>query len=116
MEQNERRGEILIYQMEDGTTAIDVKLENETVWLTQKQIALLFGVNRSAVTKHLKNIFECGELERKTVCSILEQTAADGKTYQTAFYNLDARIVLVTINNLVCLSKPADAHQHHSEQ
>ena len=90
MEQNERRGEILIYQTEDGTTAIDVKLENETVWLTQKQIALLFGVNRSAVTKHLKNIFECGELERKTVCSILEQTAADGKTYQTAFYNLDA--------------------------
>ena len=90
MEQNERRGEILIYQMEDGTTAIDVKLENETVWLTQKQIALLFGVNRSAVTKHLKNIFECGELVRKTVCSILEQTAADGKTYQTAFYNLDA--------------------------
>lgn len=90
MEQNGSRGEILIYQTEDGTTAIDVKLENETVWLTQKQIALLFGVNRSAVTKHLKNIFEGGELERKSVCSILEQTAADGKTYQTAFYNLDA--------------------------
>lgn len=90
MEENTNRGEILIYQMEDGTASIDVKLENETVWLTQMQIAILFGVNRPAVTKHLKNIFECGELEYDSVCSILEQTAADGKTYRTAFYNLDA--------------------------
>ena len=90
MEQTERRGEILIYQTEDGKAILDVKLENDTVWLTQMQIATLFGVNRPAVTKHLKNIFECGELDRHSVCSILEHTASDGKTYQTAFYNLDA--------------------------
>ena len=90
MEENTNKGEILIYQAEDGTTSIEVKLEKETVWLTQRQIAILFGVNRPAVTKHLKNIFECGELEYESVCSILEQTATDGKTYRTAFYNLDA--------------------------
>ena len=81
MKQQERRGEILIYQTEDGEAVLDVKLENETVWLTQMQIAILFGVNRPAVTKHLKNIFECGELDQSSVCSILEHTAADGKTY-----------------------------------
>lgn len=90
MEQSEGRGEILIYQTDDGKAVLDVKLENDTVWLTQMQIAMLFGVNRPAVTKHLKNIFECGELEQHSVCSILEHTASDGKTYQTAFYNLDA--------------------------
>lgn len=89
MEQTERRGEILIYQTEDGKAILDVKLENDTVWLTQMQIATLFGVNRPAVTKHLKNIFECGELDRHSVCSILEHTASDGKTYQTAFYNIE---------------------------
>ena len=63
MELNEK---IVIYQTEDGNTSIDVKLENETVWLTQAQIAMLFGTKRPAITKHLKNIYASGELEEKT--------------------------------------------------
>jgi len=65
-------GEIILYQTSDGQTAIDVRLENETIWLTQKQIAKLFGTKRPAITKHLKNIFASGELEEKGTCSILE--------------------------------------------
>ncbi len=86
----ENKGEIIIYQTPDGQTEIDVRMEKETVWLTQKQIAELLGTKRPAITKHLKNIFLSEELEEKSVCSILEHTAADGKSYQTLFYNLDA--------------------------
>ena len=67
-----------------------VKLEKETIWLTQSQIALLFGTQRPAITKHLNNIFKMGELKKNSVSSILEHTAADGKTYKMQFYNLDA--------------------------
>jgi prophage maintenance system killer protein len=84
------RGEIIIYQAPNGETQLDVRLEGETVWLTQEQIAYLFGTQRPAVTKHLGNIFQSGELEEDSVCSILEHTAADNKKYQTKFYNLDA--------------------------
>ncbi|WP_321425894.1 virulence protein RhuM/Fic/DOC family protein [uncultured Bacteroides sp.] len=84
-------GEIILYQTSDGQTAIDVRLENETIWLTQKQIAELFGTKRPAITKHLKNIFASGELEEKSTCSILEHMGNDGRQhYQTTFYNLDA--------------------------
>lgn len=81
--------EIIIYQP-DSTVKLEVRLENETVWLTQQQIADLFGVKQPAISKHLKNIFESGELDENSVHSILEYTAADGKSYQTKFYNLDA--------------------------
>ena len=84
------RGEIIIYQTPDGVTNLDVRLENETIWLTQAQIAELFGTKRQAITKHLKNIFQDVELEEYSVCSILEHTAKDGKMYQTKFYSLDA--------------------------
>ena len=84
------KGEIIIYQASDGTTNLEVRLEEETVWLMQEQIAYLFGTQRPAVTKHLGKIFKSGELEENSVCSILEHTAADGKKYQTKFYNLDA--------------------------
>ncbi len=67
-------------------------MKDETVWLTQKAIAELFGVKVPAINKHLKNIFEAGELEENSVISILETTASDGKTYNTRFYNLDAII------------------------
>ncbi len=87
-----KKGEIVIYQTPDKKVKIDVSLENETIWLTQAQIALLFGVNRPAVTKHLKNILKEKELDEKSVCSILEHTAQDGKKYKTQFYNLDAII------------------------
>ena len=81
--------EIILYQP-DASVRLEVRLENETVWLTQKQIADLFGVKQPAISKHLKNIFESGELIEASVHSILEYTATDGKSYKTKFYNLDA--------------------------
>ena len=81
--------EIIFYQP-DETMKLEVRLQNETVWLTQQQIADLFGTKRPAITKHLSNIFKSGELDENSVRSILEHTAADGKIYKTQFYNLDA--------------------------
>lgn len=86
------KGEVLIYQTSEKEVEIQVRLEKETVWLTQSQIALLFGTKRPAITKHINNIFKSGELDEDSVSSILEHTAADGKTYRTKFYNLDAII------------------------
>ena len=84
-------GEIILYTTSDGTTALDVRLEQETIWLTQKQIAELFGTKRPAITKHIKNIFSSGELDENSTCSILEHMGNDGKQhYRTAYYNLDA--------------------------
>lgn len=81
--------EIRLYQP-DASVKLEVRLEDETVWLTQQQIADLFGVKQPAISKHLKNIFESEELDEASVHSILEYTAADGKSYRTKFYNLDA--------------------------
>jgi len=82
--------DFLLYTAPGGNVKVEVILNNETVWLTQKAIAELFGVQVPAISKHLKNIFECGELQESSVISILETTAADGKNYQTTYYNLDA--------------------------
>ena len=87
--QSSQDNEIILYQP-DTTVKIEVRLNNDTVWLTQQQIADLFGVKQPAISKHLKNIFESGELIESSVHSILEYTAADGKSYKTKFYNLDA--------------------------
>jgi hypothetical protein len=84
--------EIILYQTEDGRTRIQVRLQDETVWLTQQQMAELFQRERSVITKHIRNIFEEGELVEKAVCANFARTAADGKTYQTAAYNLDVII------------------------
>jgi len=84
--------EILLYTTTNGKVKVEIYLQNETIWLTQQKIADLFGVQRPAVTKHLKNIFESGELKEDSVSSILEHTATDGKIYSTQFYNLDAII------------------------
>ena len=84
-----QENEIVLYQPNDAIH-LEVRMANESVWLTQSQIALLFGVQRPAITKHLRNIFKSGELEESSVSSILEHTATDGKIYQTQFYNLDA--------------------------
>ena len=82
--------QIVVYQPNE-TVRLDVRLENETVWLTQEQIANLFGTKRPAITKHLANIYKNGELEREGTCSILEHMGNDGKqSYRTMFYNLDA--------------------------
>ena len=84
-----QENEIVLYQPNDAVH-LEVRMANESVWLTQPQIALLFGVQRPAITKHLRNIFKSGELDEFSVSSTLEHTASDGKTYQTQFYNLDA--------------------------
>ena len=82
--------QIVIYQPNE-TVRLDMRVENETVWLTQEQIANLFGTKRPAITKHLSNIYKSGELEREGTCSILEHMGNDGKqSYRTMFYNLDA--------------------------
>jgi len=85
------KGEIILYQTPDGETNLDVRLENETIWLTQAQIAELFGTKRPAITKHLSNIYKSGELEEISIYSILELMGNDSRQmYQTKFYNLDA--------------------------
>lgn len=84
--------QILIYKTGKGQYSVEVVMEGDTVWLTQSQIALLFGTQRPAITKHLNNIFKTKELDKKAVSSILEHTADDNKVYKTQFYNLDAII------------------------
>jgi hypothetical protein len=84
--------EILLYTNPNGKVMVEIYLQNETVWLTQQKIADLFGVERSVVTKHLKNIFQSNELNEISVCAKIAHTAQDGKNYQTQFYNLDAII------------------------
>lgn len=85
--------QIVLYQpTESISLQVKIDASHDTVWLTQQQIADLFGTKRPAITKHLRNIFNSGELDQNSVSSILEHTAADGKTYKTQFYNLDAII------------------------
>jgi hypothetical protein len=84
--------EFLLYTAPGGKVAVEVFLHNENIWLPQKRIAELFGVGVPAVSKHLANIFESGELAEDSVVSVLETTAADGKKYKTKYYNLDAII------------------------
>ena len=84
--------EFLIFTSQNKEDSIEVKVFEESVWLTQTMIAQLFDVQRPAITKHLKNIFESGELDENQVSSILEHTANDGKTYNTKYYSLDAII------------------------
>lgn len=89
-----KESEIIFYQGDDGIVKIEVFYHGETFWMTQKKISELFGVQRPAITKHLSNIFESGELHEDSVSSILEHTADDGKKYKTTFYNLDAIIAV----------------------
>ena len=86
--------EIIFYKNESGEAKVEILLQNENLWLTQARIAELFDVQKAAISKHLKNIFEEGELKENSVVSIWETTAADGKNYKTKFYNLDAIIAV----------------------
>ena len=86
-----KKGEIIIYQSKEGPK-LDVHLEEETVWLTQKQMSLLFEKGISTINEHIKNIFKEGELQEKAVIRKFRITAADGKRYETNFYNLDVII------------------------
>lgn len=81
-----------LYKSSDGEVQLQVQLEEETVWLTQADLSYLFDTDRSAITKHIRNIFNSNELQKKQVCAKFAHTASDGKTYQTNFYNLDAVI------------------------
>ena len=92
MDKTKDNSDFILYTSPNGEVRVDVFIKDETVWLTQKAIAELFNVQRPAITKHLGNIFETGELNENSVSSILEHTAKDGKSYRTKFYNLDAII------------------------
>ncbi len=84
--------EFLIFTNQAGEDSIEVRYQDDTIWLTQKLMAELFSVDRSVITKHLQNIFNDNELDQDSVCAKLAHTAADGKNYNTNFYNLDAII------------------------
>lgn len=83
---------MLIYRSADGSIKIDVRMGEETVWLTQDQMAALFGKAKSTINEHLKNIFSEGELVADSVIRNFRTTAADGKGYDTNYYNLDVII------------------------
>lgn len=85
-------GEFLFYETEDGLTRLDVRLSGETVWLSLNQMADLFNRDKSVVSRHIQNVFEEGELEREAVVADFATTAADGKTYQVTYFNLDVII------------------------
>ena len=84
--------DVILYNAEDGKVQLEVHLEKETVWLTQDQMADLFGRERSVITKHVRNVFKEGELEEASVRAKFAHTAGDGKTYQVQCYNLDVII------------------------
>ena len=86
--------QIILYQTDEGNQSIDVLYKDETFWMPQKDIARLFNVDRSTITKHLKNVFLTNELDEKSVCAKIAHTANDGKIYQTNYYNLDAIIAV----------------------
>ncbi len=88
----ENQSEILLYQTEDGQTKVEVRLQNDTVWLTLNQISELFQRDKSVVSRHISNIFTEGELEKDSVVANYATTASDGKTYQVDYYNLDVII------------------------
>ena len=86
------KSEIIIYQTDDGLTKIDVRLDEDTVWLTQAEMVELFQSSKSNISEHIKHIFEEGELSETSVVRKFRTTAVDGKSYNTTFYNLDVII------------------------
>ena len=90
----EQKGEIIIYQSADGKNKLNVKLENETVWLSQAQLVELYQTSKSNVSEHIKNIFTEGELVKDSVVRKFRTTADDGKNYNVEYYNLDMIISL----------------------
>jgi len=85
-----RGGEIVFYQAPDGSVKLDVRLERDTIWLSLNQMVALFDRDKSVISRHLRNVFREGELDRESVVAFFATTAADGKTYQVEYYNLDA--------------------------
>jgi hypothetical protein len=91
---SDNQGNIVIYQTEDGNTRIEVKMEHETVWLTQAQLVELYQTSKSNVSEHIKHIFEEGELDENSVVRKFRTTANDGKNYNVTYYSLDMIISL----------------------
>jgi len=96
------KSEIILYQTEDNRTRIEVRLENETVWLTQKQMAELFQKDIRTINDHIQNLLEEGELVPESVIRKYRITAADGKSYETQHYNLD---VVISVGYRVALRR-----------
>ena len=94
MNELKEQNDLLIYKDKDGNIVVDAIFKDETLWLTQKSMAKVFSVDRTVITKHLKNIFKDEELIKEQVCAKIAHTAEDGKTYNTEFYNLDAIIAV----------------------
>ena len=92
MDKNENEVSFLFYRTNTGDTNIAVVLEGENIWVTQKNMAGIFGTSRENITMHLRNIFESNELDEESVSKEILHTAADGKKYKTKFYNLDSII------------------------
>jgi hypothetical protein len=89
-----KENKIILYQTDEGRVKVDVFFAEENFWMTQKTMGDLFDVDRSVITKHLKNVFNEGELDEESVCAKFAHTADDGKTYNTKYYNLDAIIAV----------------------
>ena len=89
MQKDNQKSQIIIYRAEDGQTKIEVRFENETVWLTQNALAELFQTTKQNISQHIKNILDEGELQHNSVVKDFLTTAADGKNYTTNYYNLD---------------------------
>jgi hypothetical protein len=88
----EPKSELILYQTEDGTTRLEVRMAQDTVWLTLNQMAELFQRDKSVISRHIHNVFEEGELQQERVVAKYATTAADGKTYQVEYFNLDVII------------------------
>ncbi len=88
------KGEIIIYQTDDGKEHLDVRLQDDTLWLTQAQLVDLYKTSKSNISEHIKHIFEEGELSENSVVRKFRTTANDGKAYETSFYSLDMIISL----------------------
>src|ERR1700743_1196036 len=87
-------GQVLLYRTEDGQTKLNVRLDQETVWLNQRQLTELFGKSKGTISEHVKHIFEDGELDEASVVRLFRTTATDGKVYEIAHYNLDMVIAI----------------------
>lgn len=92
--------EFLIFQIENREDGVEVLYREDTIWLTQDAVALLFDKSRSTITEHLSNIFEQGELQEDEVCRKFRRTASDGKNYATKYYNLDA---VISVQNVLII-------------
>ena len=94
----DNNNQIIIYQTDDNQTQIDVRMENDTVWLTQAQMADLFQKDRTVISRHIRNVFKEGELDESLVCAKFAHMGNDGKQrYSTKYYNLD--VILARFNN-----------------